>query len=145
MRRFVARATAVVLLTTATTPGPALARTVNVPSGVTAGCSADAGQRSDAAAKWKEEAQRLPLGTKVKVKTTSGETVKGVLRSAGDTHVTIELTTRNPVPPVEVAYGEIRKLERQGMGLGTKIAIIAGVVGGAMLIVFAATFGCAGC
>ena len=66
MRRFVACAMAALLVTTTITPGPALARTADLPSGAPAGCSADTGQRPDAAAKWKEEAQRIPLGKKVR-------------------------------------------------------------------------------
>ena len=136
MRRFLACTMAMVLVTTATTPGFALARTVELPSGATAGCIADTGQRPDAAAKWKEKAQRIPLGKTIKINTASGETLKGVLRAAGDTSITVELNTANAVRPVEVPYSEIQKLERQGLGWGAKITIIACVVGAAMIYVF---------
>jgi hypothetical protein len=118
---------AALLVTTTTTPAPAVAGTVPLPLEATPRCSADTGQRPDSAAKWKEEAQSIPLGTKIKIKTTSGETLKGVLRSAGDSSVTIELEKRNPVSPVEVPYSSMRAIERPGLGWGVKIAIIAGI------------------
>jgi hypothetical protein len=141
MHRFVVGTMAVFLVTIATTPGPALARTVELPSGATAACDADTDQPSDAAAKWKVEAQRIPLGIKIKIKTTSGKTLKGVLRAAGDTGVTIERQEANPVSPADVPYSEIHKIERGGMGWGAKIAIVAGVVGGTILIILAAGAG----
>jgi hypothetical protein len=114
------------------------ARAISAPAAVattyvTSGVPTETAQQSESAAQWKARAQQR-LGKKVKIALTTGEAVKGVLRSVSDTGVTVEVQTKDPVPLRDVAYGDIHEFEGQGMHWIAKTAIIAGAVVGAILI-----------
>jgi hypothetical protein len=82
----------------------------------------------------REAARKIPLGKKVKVKALSGEQHKGILRTAGERSVLIEMpgwvsTEKGTYEPaaIEVSYDTMRSIERDKMGWGVKTAIIAGI------------------
>jgi hypothetical protein len=90
------------------------------------GASDALAQQSEAAA-WRDVAQVIPLGTKVKVQTTDGKRINGTLMRVDGDGIMIKRNTRRPEPAQTVAFAEMSKLERDKGGNGTNIAKAAGV------------------
>jgi hypothetical protein len=76
---------------------------------------------------WKEVAAAIPLGSKVKVLTTSGNRLTGTLMSVAGDAVMVKRNTRLPEPAVSVPFSEVSRLERdhgsRGVTVGKAIAI----------------------
>ena len=85
---------------------------------------------------WRRVAEAIPLGSRVKVQTLDGKTIKGTLMRADDTAVMVKKNTRRPEPAVLVPYDRLSNLERQhegGMSVAKAVAI--GLATGAGVIV----------
>jgi len=128
-------------------PGCAL-RTRSVSPDLAGGRRAVAAQQPgtpEAAATWREYAQKLQIGSKVRVTTARNRTVKGTLVAARDDGIVVKPDTRIPEPFQSIAFTEIETLELdRGLGLGRVIAISAGAAAGAVLgilLILAATLG----
>jgi hypothetical protein len=78
---------------------------------------------------WFAYASKLPIGSPVRVQTTDGHRETAVLAVVDREGITLERTTRNPEPPVRIAYANLLQLEPQqhGSGVGKAIAIGAAV------------------
>jgi len=90
-------------------------------------------------ATWRRVAEAIPLGSKVRIQTVDGKTIKGTLMRADDTSVMVKRSTRRPEPAVEVRYDVLSNLERQsegGMGLGKAVAIGLATGAGVILSMF---------
>ena len=83
-------------------------------------------QQSEASA-WREVAQAIPLGTKVKVQTMDGKRINGTLMRVDGDAIMLKRNTRRPEPAQTVAFTDMSKLERDKGGNGTNIAKAAGV------------------
>lgn len=98
------------------------------------------------AAAWRQVAEAIPLGSKVKVQTTNGQRVSGVLMRVDGEAVMVKRNSRRPEPAVLVPYDQVSKLEREqpgnGMNIGKAIAISVATGAGIVLsmILFALQF-----
>lgn len=105
---------------------------------VMATATAPRAQQVQGAAIWREFAATLQPGASIAVRLTSGQRVKATLLQVSDEAITIQLKTRVPVAPHQVAYADIESLELQranggGVGIGKAVAIGAAVGAGAFL------------
>ena len=100
-------------------------------------------QAAASAVALKQAAERIPIGKKVKVSMLSGKTIKGKLRAADDTGVRIEYwedtrywdhTSQSELKTTVIRYDTMQSIERDQMGTGTKVAIIAGTAVVVLLI-----------
>ena len=76
---------------------------------------------------WREVAQTIPLGSKVKVQTMDGKRLNGTLMRVDGDAIMLKRSTRRPEPARTVAFADMSKLERDQGGNGTNIAKAAGV------------------
>lgn len=106
----------------------------------------DAFAQAAEAAAWRQVAEAIPLGSKVKVQTTNGQRVSGVLMRVDGEAVMVKRNSRRPEPAVLVPYDQVSKLEREqpgnGMNIGKAIAISVATGAGIVLsmILFALQF-----
>jgi hypothetical protein len=85
---------------------------------------------------WRQVAEAIPLGSKVRVQTTDGRRLTGTLMRVDDTGVLVKKTTRLPEPAATVAYADLSRLERDhGNGVNIGKAIAIGLASGAGVIV----------
>ena len=84
-------------------------------------------------------AQKLPVGTRVKVERVSGGSLKGTLLTASDDTVVVQRNTRVPESPVTIPLSDVARITIDtGSGnLGRSIAIGAAVGAGAALGILA--------
>ena len=104
-----------------------------------------AAQRIDTASLWRAFAEKLEVGTVVKVRLYDGQTFRGTFLEAQSDALLVQPRTRLPVPIRPVPYDAIASLERQhtGGGVGAGKAALIGVATGvgaflATLLVFVA-------
>ena len=83
-------------------------------------------QQSEAGA-WRDVAQAIPLGTRVKVQTLDGKRINGTLMRVDGEAIMLKRNTRRPEAAQTVAFTDMSKLERDKGGNGTNIAKAAGV------------------
>ena len=81
----------------------------------------------DEATAWRQVAETIPLGSKVKVQTAEGKRLNGTLMRVDGNAIMLKRNTRRPEPALTVAFADIAKLERdQGNG-GSNVAKAIGV------------------
>ena len=84
---------------------------------------------------WSAVAERLPIGSLVKVRTRSGERLTAVLFEADATGITVKPQKRIPEPSRRIAFGELERLERDHDGIHWgRAAAIGAAVGGAVFL-----------
>jgi hypothetical protein len=76
--------------------------------------------------KLKESLRSRGIGKKVRVTEMDGTTVSGRLALIGDD--TFQVAPNNGAPAATIAYSQVYKVRNGGMGVGAKIAIVAGCV-----------------
>jgi small nuclear ribonucleoprotein (snRNP)-like protein len=109
------------------------------------GASDALAQQSEATA-WRQVAEAIPLGSRVKVQMTNGKRVNGTLMRVDGDAVMVKKNTRQPEPAVVVPFDQVSKLEREqkgdGMNFGKAIAISVATGAGLVLsmILFAMQF-----
>lgn len=81
----------------------------------------------DEAAIWRQVAEAIPLGSKVKVQIANGRRVNGTLMRVDGNALVVKRNTRRPEPALTVAFTEVAKLERDKPGGGAQIAKAIGV------------------
>jgi hypothetical protein len=86
----------------------------------------DAFAQAEATA-WREVAQTIPLGTKVKLQTLNGNRLNGTLMRVDADGIMLKRNTRRPEPAETVAFIDISRLERDQGGNGSSILKAAGV------------------
>jgi hypothetical protein len=90
---------------------------------------------SQEAVAWKEVANAIPLGSKVRIHTLDGERMSGTLMRVGADAVLLKKNTRRPVPAVAVPFADIARLERdRGNGVNVGKAIAVGLAAGAGVV-----------
>ena len=91
-------------------------------------------QQSEASS-WRQVAEAIPLGSKVKVQLVDGKRVNGTLMRVDGTAVLVKRNTRRPEPAVAIAFDEMSRLERDhGNGTNVGKAIAIGLASGAGVI-----------
>ena len=76
---------------------------------------------------WRQVAETIPLGSKVKVQTAEGRRLSGTLMRVDGNAIMLKRNTRRPEPALTVPFTEMAKLERdQGNG-GMHVAKAVGV------------------
>ena len=83
--------------------------------------------QQDETAAWRQVAEAVPLGSKVKVQTAAGRRLSGTLMRVDGSGIMLKRNTRRPEPALTITFKEIAKLERdQGNG-GMHVAKAIGV------------------
>lgn len=89
-------------------------------------------QAASEATAWHTVAAAIPLGSKIKIQTTSGQRMSGTLMRVGDEAVMVKKNTRRPEPAVSVPFAAVAKLERDhGSSFNVGKAIAVGLAAGA--------------
>ena len=95
---------------------------------------------------WRQVAEAIPLGSRVKIQTTTGTRVNGTLMRVDGDAVMVKRNTRRPEPAVVVPFDQVSTLEREqkgdSMNIGKAIAISVATGAGIVLsmILFAMQF-----
>ena len=125
------RACAVLLLVAITancaSRGPSTARTSSSVA------EAPAPQANAVPGVWRQYAEKLAVGSILRVRTTSGERLTGTLLVVGAESITVSPRTRVPEPTREIRFDTIQQMDivtGQGASLVRAIAIGAGVGAG---------------
>jgi hypothetical protein len=80
---------------------------------------------------WRAFAQKVDVGTRVKLRLDDGQRVVATLIEANADGLLVQPRTRVPVPVQRIAYERIASLERdEGRGIGAGKAIAIGVASG---------------
>ena len=88
---------------------------------------------------WRAFAQRIDVGTRVKLRLDDGQRIVATLIQADSDGVLVHPRTRVPVPVQHIAYDRIASLERderRGIGVGKAAAVGVGTGVGAFLGMF---------
>lgn len=98
--------------------------------------AADAFARQSEATAWRQVAEAIPLGSRVRLQTLDGKRISGTLMRVDGDAVMVKRNTRRPEPAVMVAYDTMSKLEREQPGNGVNIgkAIAISVATGAGIV-----------
>ena len=85
---------------------------------------------------WRQVAQKMPIGSFVKVQTTSRDRLEGVLFVVDEAGIIVKPRTRIPEPARRVRFDQIDdlRLDTHRRGLGKAAAIGAAIGGGALLV-----------
>ena len=85
---------------------------------------------------WRQVAEAIPLGSRVKVQMLDGKRISGTLMRVDGDAVMVKRNTRRPEPAVIVAYDAMSKLEREQPGKDVNIgkAIAISVATGAGIV-----------
>ena len=105
---------------------------------LTFGASDGFAQPNEAAA-WRQVAEAIPLGSKVKIQTLENERLNGTLMRVDGTSVMVKRNTRRPEPARAIAFDAVAKIERDnggGVNVGKAIAIGVATGGGVILSLF---------
>ncbi|HET7216594.1 MAG TPA: hypothetical protein VFJ02_01040 [Vicinamibacterales bacterium] len=76
-------------------------------------------------------ARQLPAGARVRVKLTSGDTIRGTLIKTTDTSLVVQPRTRIAEPLIDVPFDRLAALEQETPGSSTGRAIAIGAAAGA--------------
>lgn len=93
-------------------------------------------------AAFQQLAASVPLGSRVKVRTTTGRRLTAILIVVEDEHIVLKRDARVPEPAVRIGYGEIAAFQRHEPGVSAGKAIGVGLAAGvgAVLTLFAIAF-----
>ena len=92
-------------------------------------------------AAFKQLAGAIPLGSRVKMRTTSGKRLTATLMSVTDEGIVVKRESRVPESAVTVLYSELTQLQRHdrgdGMSIGKALGVGLAAGAGAILTLFA--------
>jgi hypothetical protein len=97
-------------------------------------------QAAGEATTWHTVAAAIPLGSKVKIQTTTGRGMSGTLMRVSQDGVLLKKNTRRPEPAVAVSFAEMARIERdtyKGFNVGKAIAVGLAAGAGVILGMFA--------
>ena len=86
------------------------------------------------AAAWRADAEQIPIGSTIKLRTREGERLKAVLLEVGESGITVKPATRVPESSRHISFDRLEALERYedqvsfGKYAGVGAAIGAGVL-----------------
>lgn len=84
-------------------------------------------QPSNESDSWRQVAEAIPLGSKVKLQTVENQRISGTLMRVDGTSVMVKKNTRRPEPAITVHFDDIAKIERDHGGGGINIAKAAAI------------------
>ena len=96
--------------------------------------------RDAEAAAFQQLAAGIPLGSRVKVRTTAGRRLTATLMLVDDTHIVVKRESRVPEPAVSIAFVDLTELRREkpgGFSVGKALGIGLAAGAGAILTLFA--------
>lgn len=105
-----------------------------------AAAAQDALVRDAETAAFQQLAGGIPLGSRVKVRTTDGHRLTATLMAVDDRHIVVKRLSRVPEPAVAIAFAdlaELRREERSGFSIGKAVGIGLAAGVGAILTLFA--------
>lgn len=79
---------------------------------------------------WMDYTSKLPIGSTVRVRTTDGQRITGVLTIVNDTGITVQAKTRVPEPPRHVPFEQLAQVELKTGGSSVGKAVGIGVAVG---------------
>jgi hypothetical protein len=88
---------------------------------------------------FRQMARAIPVGSRVKLQTTSGRRMTATLMGVDDDGVIVKRASRLPEPAVAIPFSEIARLERDqkgGFSLGKAIGVGLAAGAGAILTLF---------
>jgi len=81
---------------------------------------------------WRQVADSIPLGSKIKIHTLDGKRTNGTLMRVDDSAVTVKRNARVPEPAITVPFDRVSRIERDhGGGLTWAKAAVIGLGAGA--------------
>jgi len=93
------------------------------------------------ASAYKQMAMTIPLGSRIRVQTTSGHRLTATLMNVDEDGIVVKRETRVPEPALEIRFDEMSMLQRHqrtnGFGVGKAIGIGLAAGAGAILTLFA--------
>ena len=95
--------------------------------------------QQDEASAWRQVAEAIPPGSKVKVQTLESKRISGTLMRVDGTSVMVKRNTRRPEPAVTIEFADVAKIERDnggGVNIGKAIAIGVATGAGVILSLF---------
>jgi hypothetical protein len=96
-------------------------------------------QQQNEAEMWRNVAEAIPLGTKVKIQTLENKRVSGVLMRVDATSVMVKRNSRRPEPAISIPFDDVAKIEREnggGVNVAKAIGIGLAAGGGVILSLF---------
>jgi hypothetical protein len=84
-------------------------------------------QQQNEAEMWRNVAEAIPLGTKVKIQTLENKRVSGVLMRVDGTSVMVKRNSRRPEPAISIPFDDVAKIERENGGGGVNVAKAIGI------------------
>ena len=90
-------------------------------------------------AAFKQMAAAIPIGTRVKLQTTSGRRMTATLMAVDDEGVIVKRVSRVPEPAVSIPFSELARLEREqkgGFSIGKALGVGVAAGAGAILTMF---------
>lgn len=89
---------------------------------------------------WRQVAEAIPLGSKVKIQTLENRRISGVLMRVDGTSMMVKRNARRPEPALTIAFDDVARIERDngdgGVNVGKAIAIGLAAGGGVILSLF---------
>jgi hypothetical protein len=96
-------------------------------------------QQQNEAEMWRNVAEAIPLGTKVKIQTLENKRVSGVLMRVDATSLMVKRNSRRPEPAISIPFDDVAKIEREnggGVNVAKAIGIGLAAGGGVILSLF---------
>jgi len=105
---------------------------------LTGGCATASGARMATAqspavvngATMGEYVQRIPVGSRVKVERTNGESMRATLMKATGQEIIVQQNTRVPEPPIRIPVAELARVTLDQGGASTAKAVGIGIASG---------------
>jgi hypothetical protein len=112
---------AILLCVTIALPGCASARFTRVHRTPT--------QSPAPAATMSEYVQKLPAGSRIRLETVKGRTLRGTLMKATADEIVVQRNTRVPIPPEAIAMSDLARVTLEGQSSGGKLMAIGAAIG----------------
>jgi hypothetical protein len=82
-----------------------------------------------AATTMSEYVQKLPAGSRIRLETIKGRTLRGTLMKATADEIVVQRNTRVPIPPEAIAMSDLARVTLEGQSSGGKLMAIGAAIG----------------
>jgi hypothetical protein len=76
-----------------------------------------------------EYVQKLPAGSRIRLETVQGRTLRGTLMKVTEGEVVVQRNTRVPIPPEAIAMSEVVRVTLEGQSSGGKLMAVGAAIG----------------